>query len=289
MNILPLSKRVAIVKALVEGNSVRATARLTGTSKNTVLKLLADLGEMCSLYQHHVLKNLKCERVQVDEIWSFVGMKQKRVPEERRGISGVGDYWTYTAMCADSKLMFSFFVGPRTMRNSHLFMQDVHSRLANRVQITTDGLYHYPSAVESAFGWHGTDYAQLIKVYGHSDFPERGYSPPQVTAIEVKPIMGNPDPKHISTSYVERSNMTMRMGMRRFTRLTNAFSKKVENHAHAVALHFFHYNFIRAHTTLTKSHPLRYPTTPALAAGVTDHVWTVEELCSLIDPKRLLQ
>ena len=288
MNILSLARRTAIVKALVEGNSVRATARLTGTSKNTVLRLLVDLGELCSIYQDHVLTNLQCERVQCDEIWSFVGIKQKHLPGHER-YKGRGDVWTYTALCADTKLMLSWLVGHRNVKNTNLFMRDVKSRLAKRVQLTTDGLYLYPQAVEKAFGWQKADYAKLIKIYGKDESAERTYSPAVCIGIETEVVMGNPNPEHISTSFVERSNLTMRMGMRRFTRLTNAFSKKMENHAHAVALHAFHYNFIRPHTTLTKSHPLRYPTTPAMAAGKADHIWTVEELCGLLDPQRLLQ
>lgn len=286
MNTLSVDRRAAIVRALVEGNSVRATARLTGTSKNTVLKLLVDLGELCSIYQSHVLRNLPTTRVECDEIWSFVGAKQRQV---NAGAQGDGDVWTWTAMDADSKLMISWLVGRRDAEAARTFMRDVASRLVHRVQLTTDGHHGYLSAVEGAFGWNGVDYAMLVKIYGKNQENSSRYSPPVCVGAEKSWVMGNPDRDFVSTSYVERSNLTMRMGMRRFTRLTNAFSKKVENHAHAVALHFMHYNFCRPHTTLTKADPNRYPTTPAMAAGVADHVWTVEELCALLDPRNLLQ
>lgn len=285
MNQLSVERRAAIVRALVEGNSIRATARLTGTSKNTVLKLLVDLGELCSVYQDHKLRDITAKRVQCDEIWSFAGAKQRRV---EAGAKGAGDVWTWTAMDAGSKLMICWLVGPRDPRSARTFIADLHGRLATRVQITTDGLAAYSPAIEGAFGWNGTDFAQLVKVYESvSGVPGR-YSPPVCVGAEKVWVMGVPDPDHVSTSYVERQNLTMRMGMRRFTRLSNAFSKKVENHAHAVALHFMHHNFCRAHTTLTKAHPHRYPTTPAMAAGLTDHVWSVEEVCALLDPSRVL-
>ncbi len=290
MNILPESKRVAIVKALVEGNSIRATGRLVGVSKATVLKLLVDLGEMASLYQSHVLRNLPCKRIQCDEIWSFVGAKERAV---KAGARQAGDVWTWTALCADTKLMVSFLVGKRDARAAHAFMADLSERLANRVQLTTDGHRAYLEAVDSAFG-SKIDYAMLIKLYGASG--EAGgsmsgqgkYSPAQVTGIIKEPVLGSPVKEDVSTSFVERQNLTMRMGMRRFTRLTNAFSKKVENHAHAVALHFLHYNFVRPHQTLTKARK-GYPTTPAMAAGLAQHPWTVEELVGLLDGSRPLQ
>jgi IS1 family transposase len=283
---LSTERRAQVVRCLVEGNSVRATARLTGTSRTTVLSLLVDLGELCRTYQNHVLRNLPCKRIQCDEMWSFVGAKQKRVDG---GAKGYGDIWTWTAMCADSKLMVSWLVGQRDWQAARVFMADLKGRLANRVQITTDGLRWYRPAVEQAFKWGGADFAQLIKVYASNPEGETRYSPPVCIAAEKVWVMGNPDPDHVSTSYVERQNLTMRMGMRRFTRLTNAFSKKVENHARAVDIHCMFYNFCRQHTTLTKAHPHRYPTTPAMAAGLTDHVWTVEEVCALLDPSRLLQ
>jgi IS1 family transposase len=282
---LSLERRAAIVKALVDGASIRATCRMTGASKNTVTKLLVELGEVCSIYQHHVLRNLNCKRIQCDEIWSFVGAKHKNVLS---GAQGAGDVWTWTAMDPDSKLMVSWFVGNRSLRSARTFIEDLAGRLANRVQITTDGLRFYRSAIEGAFGWNGTDFAQLIKIFAHtgkgSSEQARRYSPGVCIGAEKQWVMGDPDPDHVSTSMVERSNLTMRMGMRRFTRLTNAFSKKIENHAHAVALHLMHYNFCRAHTTLTQAHPNRYPTTPAMAAGIADRVWSVEDICALLDP-----
>jgi IS1 family transposase len=286
MNELSVARRAAIVKALADGNSIRATCRITGASKNTVVKLLVELGRVCSIYQNHVLRNLTCKRIQCDETWSFVGAKQRQV---MNGAKGPGDVYTWTAMDADSKLMICWLVGPRTIDAAEQFMADLAPRLTSRVQITTDGLTHYKRAVERAFGWNGTDYAMLVKIYQGAPGDRGRYSPPICVGAEKHWVMGDPDSDYVSTSFVERQNLTMRMGMRRFTRLTNAFSKKVENHAHAVALHFMYYNFARPHTTLTKAHPHRYPTTPAMAAGITDHVWAVEEICELLDPARLLQ
>lgn len=286
MNKLPLAKRAAIVRTLVEGNSVRSTARMTSTSKATVLKLLVEVGEFCSLYQDHVLRNLPCQRVEADEIWAYVGAKEKNATKD-----GQGDLWTYTAMCADSKLMVSWLVGRRNHENTQAFMADVASRLANRVQLTTDGLKWYLSAVENAFGWNGTDYAQLVKTYGlplDENAQQRRYSPMECTGAINTPVMGKPDMENVSTSYVERSNLTMRMSMRRFTRLTNGFSKKAENHAHAVSLNFMWYNFCRSHATLTKA-AKGIKTSPAMACGLTDHVWSAEELLDLMNPARLLQ
>lgn len=284
MNQLSVEQRAAIVRGLVEGSSIRSVARMTGTSKNTVLRLLVDLGEFCSIYQDHMLRNLTCKRVEADEIWSFCGAKAKNATK-----AGQGDIWTFTAICADSKLAVSWLVGPRTPETAQSFMQDVAHRLANRVQLTTDGHQMYLTAVEKAFGWNGVDYAMLVKTYGSNDVEgTRRYSPAICTGATKEWIMGAPETSKVSTSYVERSNLTMRMGMRRFTRLTNAFSKKAENHAHAVSLHFMHYNYCRPHTTLTKAAG-GIKTTPAMAAGVTDHVWTVEEILGLMDPSRLLQ
>jgi IS1 family transposase len=285
MNKLPDAKRIAIVRALVEGNSIRATARLTDTSKTTVLKLLVELGELASIYQDNALRNLPCKAIQCDEIWSFVGAKQKAV---KTGAKGAGDVWTWTALCADTKLMVSWAVGKRDPETGSQFLNDLAGRLAHRVQLTTDGHHVYLGAVEGAFGWNGVDYAMLVKIYGSNAEADRAYSPPTVIGIQKERIMGDPDPKEVSTSFVERANLTMRMGMRRFTRLTNAFSKKVENHAHAVALHFLHYNFCRPHTTLTKAHPNRYPTTPAMAAGIAEAPWTVEDIVARLDHDRLL-
>lgn len=284
MNSLTVARRAAIVRALVEGNSVRATARLTGTAKATVLKLLVDLGEFCSIYQDHKLRDLKCQRIEADEIWSFVGAKEKNATNDTQG-----DLWTFTAIDADSKLMVSWLVGARSPESAHSFMRDVASRLANRVQLTTDGHSMYITAVENAFGWNGCDFARLVKTYGLADTEgQPRYSPAVCTGATKEWMFGQPDMVKVSTSYVERSNLTMRMQSRRFTRLTNAFSKKAENHAHAVSLNFMYYNFCRAHMTLTKA-ASGIKTTPAMAAGASDHMWTVEEILELMDPKRLLQ
>lgn len=286
INRLSTEKRTAIIRALVEGNSVRATARLTSTSKATVLKLLVEIGEFCSIYQDHALQNLNCKRVEADELWAYVSAKQKNATRE-----GQGDLWTYTAICADSKLMVSWLVGERNHGNTFDFMADVASRLANRVQLTTDGLSWYVAAVEAAFRWNGVDFAQIIKTYGiplDETERQRRYSPAVCTGAIKTPIMGDPDMEKVSTSYVERSNLSMRMGMRRFTRLTNGFSKKAENHAHAVSLYFMHYNYCRPHLTLPKAKK-GIKTTPAMAAGIADHVWTVEEILEKMKPDYLLQ
>jgi len=272
MNRLPKAKQIEVVKALVEGCSIRATVRMTGVAKNTITNLLVDLGAACEAYQVEHLVNLPCKRIQCDEIWSFVGAKQKAV---NMGASGHGDVWTWTAICADTKLVASWLVGDRDLETAKRFMSDVAGRLASRVQISTDGHRSYVDAVEGAFG-DDVDFAQLVKLYGNEnrDGGEVRYSPALCTGAKKTPITGNPDPNHISTSYVERQNLTMRMSMRRFTRLTNAFSKKVENHVAAVALHFMHYNFARIHQTLR--------VTPAMAAGVTDHVWEIGEIADLL-------
>lgn len=274
MNKLSPAKRAQVVRALVEGNSIRATCRMTGAAKGTVLKLLEDVGEVCRDYQDKHMKNLYSRRVQCDEIWSFVGAKQKNVPEERRGQFGRGDVWTWTAIDADSKLVLSWCIGGRDSYTALAFMQDVARRLAQRVQLTTDGHKVYLQAVERAFG-SNIDYAMIQKIYGSDPEPEKRYSPATCLGIDIETIQGKPDPKHISTSYVERQNLTMRMSMRRFTRLTNAFSKKVQNLGHAVALHFMYYNFCRRHQTLGM--------TPAMASGLSDHEWTVEELVALLE------
>lgn len=286
MNKLPTAKRAAIVRALCEGNSIRATCRLTGAAKATVLSLLVELGEFCSVYQDYVLRNLPATRVEADEIWAFVGAKQKNAKQESQG-----DVWTFTALDSDSKLMISWLVGSRSTTNAVEFMKDVAARLANRVQLTTDGHHMYLTAVESAFGYNKVDYGMLVKSYGKGEEqgPGRRYSPMVCTGAVKERVMGNPVQELVSTSYVERANLSMRMQMRRFTRLTNAFSKKTENHAHAVSLYFMFYNFCRPHQTLTKAHPMGYPQTPAMAAGVADHVWKVEEILALMDPATLLQ
>lgn len=252
MNRLNNAKRSAVVAALVEGNSIRSTVRLTGVSMPTVLKLLMDMGAVCSRYQDAVLKNLPCKRIECDEIWSFIGAKARNVPVEERNIGGRGDAWTWVGLCADTKLVPSWLVGTRNAVTAYQFMNDLASRMASRIQLTTDSHKPYLAAVEGAFG-HDIDYAMLQKIYGRGGgepTAEMRYSPAKIRGIELKIIKGNPDPKYISTSYVERQNLTMRMSMRRFTRLTNAFSKKLENLEHALALHFMHYNFARVHKTL---------------------------------------
>lgn len=274
MNRMPLAKRAQILGYLVEGMSLRAAFRLADCSINTVTKLLVDVGMACAEYQDSALRNLRCRRIQCDEIWSFVGAKQKNVPTERRGEFGVGDVWTWTAIDADTKLVASWMVGTRDGDAARAFMGDLAPRLAHRVQLTTDGHKVYLDAVEEAFAWD-VDYAMLVKHYGEGpQGPDRKYSPVEFVAAEKRRITGRPDPAHVSTSYVERQNLTMRMSCRRFTRLTNAFSKKVENHAHAVALHFMYYNFGRIHKTLR--------VTPAMEAGVSDHVWSLEEIAALV-------
>lgn len=277
MNQLSTEKRVAILSALVEGNSLRSTSRMIGVSINTVTKLLVEAGKTAAKYQDEVMRNLPCGRLQLDEIWSFCGMKQKNVPDERKDEFGLGDVYTWVAIDADTKLVPAFLVGQRDGEWAKAFVVDLSKRLACRVQVTSDGHKAYLEAVETAFGGD-VDYAMLIKQYGSgkpSKDADTKYSPPDCIGCERHAVSGNPDPDHISTSFVERQNLTMRMRMRRFTRLTNAFSKKIENLEHAVALHFFHYNFIRHHKTL------RMP--PALKAGVADHCWTLEEFVALID------
>jgi len=280
MNRLTKQERVRVIAALVEGNSIRATVRMTGTAKNTVVKLLVDIGQACERYHDKVMVNLPCKRLQVDEIWSFCYAKQKNIPEEHQGEFGFGDVWTWTAIDADTKLIPSWLVGLRTAEWAEPFMLDVAARMKNRIQLTSDGLRCYLNAVEEAFGGD-IDYATLVKLYGsekaeaYKPVAAHKYSPGHVTGCQLAVIQGNPDPRHISTSYVERQNLTMRMSMRRFTRLTNGFSKKAENLGYAVALYFTYYNFCRIHQTLR--------VTPAMAAGVSDHVWEIDELVGLID------
>jgi transposase-like protein len=275
MNLLPLAKRAQVLALLVEGNSINATCRITGVAKVTVLRLLADVGAACGEYQDKTLRNLPCKRIQTDEIWSFVGSKQKNVPEELRGVFGRGDVWTWTAIDADTKLVASWMVANRDVEAATVFMRDVAERMAYPVQLTTDGHKAYLNAVEEAFG-HDVDYAMLVKIYAGdvNKFPDRKYSPANFVSAKKQRISGFPDISKVSTSYVERQNLTMRMGMRRFTRLTNAFSKKVENHMAAVSLHFMYYNFGRIHQTLR--------ITPAMASGLTDHVWSLEEIAALV-------
>lgn len=273
MNKLSNQKRVQVISALVEGMSIRSVVRITGVSKNTVTKLLEDIGIACAEYQDKAFRNLTCKRIQCDEIWSFIYAKQKNVPQELEGVFGFGDAYTWTAICADSKLVPCWHVGRRDARAAEFFINDLASRLSKRVQLTTDGYRPYLEAIEGAFGSE-VDYSMLIKLYGESQ-DETRYSPSEVKGTRKETISGNPDINHVSTSYIERQNLTMRMSMRRFTRLTNGFSKKVENHMHAIALHYMHYNFVRIHQTLR--------CTPGMAAGVSKKLWSIEDIVALLD------
>ena len=276
MNRLSTERRVQIVSALVEGNSIRATARMTGAAKGTVLKLLADMGTVCAAWHDENVRGLSSLRVQADEIWSFVHAKEKNVRDVDRGVWGHGDVWTWAAICADSKLMISWTIGRRDTDTAVFFMRDVAGRLSHRVQLTTDGHKPYLAAVEDAFGSE-IDYAVLVKLYGSETEPkDTRYSPARCSGVRDEPVIGDPNPRHVSTSYVERQNLTMRMSMRRFTRLTNAFSKKVENLEAAVALHFMHYNFCRPHQSLKGL-------TPAQRIGIADRRWSVGELVGLLE------
>lgn len=274
MNRLTQAKRKAVIAALVEGNSIRATARMTDVSKPTILKFLADMGRVCAQFQGQTVANVKTRRVQVDEIWQFVYAKNKNVPEEKRGEFGYGDVWTWVAIDADSKMVLSWRIGPRDAATAFELMLDLSRRLLHRVQLTTDGFRVYADAVYEAFN-EQIDHAMLSKVYGADPNAEKRYSPAKIQSMTTEVITGDPNPKHISTSYVERQNLTMRMSIRRFTRLTNAFSKKLENHAAAVALHYMHYNFARIHGSLR--------VTPAMAAGLADHVWSLDEIVGLLE------
>ncbi len=275
MNCLSASKKVAVISALVEGCSVRSTSRLTGVAKGTILRLLANVGEACARYQADTIRHVNARRVQVDEIWSFVGAKQKNVTTENASHGAVGDVWTFVAIDADTKLVLSWLVGLRDAGCATDFLQDVSGRLANRIQLTTDGHKMYLSAVEDAFGG-SIDYAMLHKVYRSNPEGETRYSPAKCLGCVSEDIVGTPDPKHVSTSYVERQNLTMRMNMRRFTRLMNAFSKKIENHAHSVALFYMHYNFCRIHQSLR--------VTPAMEAGIATTVWSIQDVVKLVEP-----
>ena len=274
MNKLSSNKRIAAVRALVEGCSIRSSVRIAGVAKNTVVKLLCDLGAACAAQHGALVNGLSPKQIQCDEIWAFCCSKQKNVPAEYRGVFGYDDVWTWTALDSDTKLIISWYVGLRTGADARAFMADLACRVVNLPQLTTDGFTSYPEAVYAAFGEH-IDYAQLFKLYQAERAGEARYSPPACTGTRKIAVIGEPDPAHISTSHVERQNLTMRMSMRRFTRLTKAFSKKAENLEHAVALHFMHYNFCRIHQTLR--------VTPAMAAGVSDHVWSIEDLIRLLD------
>ena len=273
MNVLDIKKRAQILHMLVEGNSLRATARMADVSRNTVDKLLCDVGQACLDYQDKHLCNLPCKNVQCDEIWSFVYSKGKNVPEDKKNQFGFGDVWTWVAIDADTKLIPCWHVGPRNSKAAKIFIDDLAGRLANRVQLTTDGHNPYLEAVENAFG-NDIDYARLIKIYGEDPSKEKRYSPSRFVEAKCSTVTGNPDKSQISTSIVERQNLTMRMSMRRFTRLTNAFSKKVENHMYAISLHYMYYNFGRIHQSLR--------VTPAMEAGITDHIWSLEEIAGLV-------
>jgi IS1 family transposase len=280
INRLSTEKRAAIIGSLVEGNSIRATVRMTGAAKNTITKLLVEIGQAATDYQDEVLRDLPCKVVEVDEIWAFCYAKNKNVPEEFKGTPGYGDVWTFTALCADTKLVPSWLVGERTSDDAYVFLCDLASRMADRIQLSTDGFRGYESTVGPAFKLK-VDWGQIQKIYRTN--PQGGetkYSPAICTGTKVRVLKGDPDMDRVSTSYVERQNLSMRMGMRRFTRLTNGFSKKVDNLAAAVSLHYLFYNFARPHKTLSKG---TYPTTPAMAAGVADHVWSLKEIAELLD------
>jgi IS1 family transposase len=274
MNKLTPEKRAQILHLLCEGSSIRAITRIIGISKNTVTKLIEDVGAACAAYHDANVRNVKAKRIQVDEIWSFTYAKQKNVATAKAAPDGAGDTWTWTGIDADSKLIVSWFIGGRDSHTAKLFIDDLASRLANRVQLTSDGLRAYLEAVEGAFG-ADVDYAQLQKIYGPSPEAEKRYSPAECIGCETRVVEGNPDPQHISTSYIERHNLTMRMHMRRYTRLTNAFSKSLQNHAHSVALFMLYYNFCKLH----KAHRL----TPAMAAGVTDRLWEVADIVKVVE------
>ena len=275
MNKLNTKQRAQVISALVEGNSINGTARMTGISKPTILKLLADLGSACARYHDEHVRSVPSKRVQVDEVWSFCFAKDKNLSDEMKNKFGFGSVWTWTALDADNKLMVSWLVGDRNTVTANKFMADVASRLSNRVQLTSDGHRPYLEATERAFGSH-IDYAMLEKIYTRppKDGVTTRYSPSECCGIRAKRIMGKPDGRHISTSYAERMNLEMRMSMKRFARLTNAHSKKIQNHIHAISLYFMYYNFVRIHQTLR--------VTSAMACGLSDHVWDLEELVSLI-------
>ena len=280
MNRLDRSRRTQIICCLVEGNSLRATSRMTGVSKITIQKLLPEIGLVCARFQDQAFRELHLERIQCDEIWSFCYAKDKNLPADKQEVFGYGSVWTWTALDAETKLVPCWMVAPRDAESAREFMNDLASRLATRVQLTTDGHKPYLEAVEGAFGAE-IDYAMLVKLYGEDAQEEKRYSPAKCLGARKTRISGKPDDNHISTSYVERQNLTMRMHMRRFTRLTNAFSKKLENHIAAISLHFIYYNFCRIHQTLR--------VTPAMAADITDRVWDVEDIVRLLEAEEVEQ
>ncbi len=273
MNKLTPERRAQVINCLVEGNSIRSTVRLTGVGKNTVARLLVAVGKACSVFQDKAFRQLKCSRIQCDEVWSFVGSKEKNTSAEKKA-QGCGDCWTWTALCSDSKLIPCWYVGGRGAQAAYHFMHDLAARLSHRVQLTTDGHKAYLDAVETAFG-EEIDYAQLVKIYGEGPKTEARYSPAQCMGAKKAVISGKPSWDHVSTSHIERSNLTLRMSNRRFTRLTNAFSKKIENHEHMLALSFCYYNFCRIHSSLR--------CTPAMAAGVATRVWEISDIVCLLD------
>ena len=274
MNKLTTERRAQILGMMVEGNSIRAITRMSGASKNTIVKLLEDAGEAFSWYQDRAFHDLPCKRLQLDEIWAFCYTKQCNLPFAKKAPEDAGDIWTWVAICADTKLLPSWRVGDRSGATAIEFVCDLSRRLAHRVQITSDGHRAYLEAIEAGFG-ADVDYAQLIKLYGEVPHPAGRYSPAQLQGTKTFCCTGNPDPKHISTSYVERNNLTMRMSMRRFTRLTNGFSKKAENHVYSIAIHFMHYNFVRIHQSLR--------VTPAMEAGVTNKLWSLTDMVRVIE------
>lgn len=280
MNKLPVAKRAEILGMMVEGMSLRAISRLTGASKNTIVKLLEDAGKAFSEYQDEHLRNLPCKRIQVDEVWSFVYAKARNVATAKAAPDQAGDIWTWTAIDADTKLVLSWLVGSRDAYAAQAFIGDLALRLANRVQLTSDGHKPYLEAVEQSFG-ADIDYAMLIKIYGEPAGAIGRYSPGECVGAEMRRVEGRPDPMHISTSFAERQNLSMRMGIRRFTRLTNAFSKKAENHAHGVAIYFMHYNFARIHSSLRCS--------PAMAAGVSKTLWELADMVRVLEEWEAMQ
>jgi IS1 family transposase len=280
MNRLTTERRAQILGMMVEGNSIRAIVRMTGASKNTIVKLLEDAGEAFSAYQDRVFRDLPCKRLQLDEIWAFCYAKQRNVMFAKAAPEDAGDLWTWVAIDAETKLVPSWRIGDRSGETATEFVCDLSKRLASRVQVTTDGLRSYVEAIEAGFGAE-VDYAQLIKLYGETPHPAGRYSPAQIQGTKTFCCTGKPDPRHISTSYVERQNLTMRMSMRRFTRLSNGFSKKAANHGHSVAIHFMHYNFVRIHQSLR--------VTPAMAAGVTDKLWSISDMVRIIEDREALK
>jgi len=279
MNKLPLAKRVLILNMLVEGSSLRSISRVADVSINTVTKLLVDAGETAIRVHDEKVRGVKASRIQADEIWSFCYAKQKNVANAKAAPLDAGDVWTWTALDADTKLIVTYAVGDRTLSCARLFIEDLAARLSNRVQLTTDGHRAYLQAVEESFG-ADIDYAQLQKIYGHTpQGPQTRYSPAECIGATKHTVTGSPDEKHVSTSYVERHNLSIRMGNRRFTRLTNAFSKKIDNHLYALALFFLHYNFVRQHKSLKKS-------SPAMAAGLSPTLWSMEDIAALIEADR---